>query len=74
MTTRLLRQSAVRSALGTAAATGQITGVGGRWGDVAGTATAIQLYDHNGTAAQQWTVTAASDIVNLQADGAWTRQ
>ncbi|MFD7408807.1 hypothetical protein ACFV7R_40590 [Streptomyces sp. NPDC059866] len=70
MTTRLLRQSAVRSALDTAAATGQITGVGGKGVDVAGAATAngtaIQLYDHNGTAAR--------DIVNPQADGAWTRQ
>ncbi|MFG2682076.1 lectin [Streptomyces sp. NPDC048392] len=42
-----------------ASATGQITGVGGKCVDVAGAATAdgttVQLYDCNGTAAQQWT-------------------
>ncbi|MER5623925.1 ricin-type beta-trefoil lectin domain protein [Streptosporangium sp. NPDC002544] len=42
-----------------AAATGQITGIGGKCVDVAGASsangTAIQLYDCNGTAAQQWT-------------------
>ncbi|MEV3970416.1 ricin-type beta-trefoil lectin domain protein [Streptomyces sp. NPDC050698] len=47
-------------ASGAAAATGQITGIGGKCVDVAGAATvngtAVQLYDCNGTAAQQWTV------------------
>lgn len=78
MTTTLLRQPALRGALGTvtaaalltgltsgpasgaAAATGQITGLGGKCVDIAGAATAngtaVQLYDCNGTAAQQWTV------------------
>ncbi|MTD56212.1 chitinase [Amycolatopsis pithecellobii] len=41
------------------AATGQITGYGGKCVDVAGAATAngthVQLYDCNGTAAQRWT-------------------
>ncbi|MHA6758673.1 ricin-type beta-trefoil lectin domain protein [Streptacidiphilus sp. PAMC 29251] len=40
--------------------TGQITGLGGKCVDVAGAnpanGTAVQLYDCNGTAAQQWTV------------------
>lgn len=43
-----------------AAATGSITGLGGKCLDVAGAdsanGTAVQLYDCNGTAAQQWTV------------------
>ncbi|MFJ4947074.1 lectin [Streptomyces sp. NPDC088760] len=43
-----------------AAATGSITGLGGKCLDVAGASstngTAVQLYDCNGTAAQQWTV------------------
>ncbi|MFD4542974.1 lectin [Streptomyces bauhiniae] len=43
-----------------AAATGTITGLGGKCLDVAGASsangTAVQLYDCNGTAAQQWTV------------------
>ncbi|MEU0897865.1 ricin-type beta-trefoil lectin domain protein [Streptomyces massasporeus] len=47
-------------ASGAAAATGQITGAFGKCVDVAGAATAdgtaVQLYDCNGTAAQQWTV------------------
>ncbi|RPK40357.1 Chitinase precursor [Streptomyces sp. ADI92-24] len=47
-------------ALGAAAATGQITGVGGKCVDVAagGTAngTPVQLYDCNGSAAQQWSL------------------
>jgi beta-glucanase (GH16 family) len=42
------------------APTGQITGYGGRCVDVAGASstngTAVQLYDCNGTGAQQWTV------------------
>ncbi|MGW7238573.1 lectin [Streptomyces sp. NPDC054804] len=42
------------------AATGTITGLGGKCLDVAGASsadgTAVQLYDCNGTAAQQWTV------------------
>ncbi|MFI1506031.1 ricin-type beta-trefoil lectin domain protein [Streptomyces sp. NPDC020597] len=41
-------------------AAGRITGIGGKCVDVAGAAsangTAVQLYDCNGTAAQQWTV------------------
>jgi glucosylceramidase len=41
-------------------ATGPITGIGGKCVDVAGASsangTAVQLYDCNGTAAQQWTV------------------
>ena len=41
------------------AATGQITGIGGKCVDVAGASTAngtaVQLWDCNGTAAQQWT-------------------
>ncbi|ROQ77195.1 RICIN domain-containing protein [Streptomyces sp. NBC_01260] len=47
-------------ALGAAAATGQITGVGGKCVDIAagGTAngTPVQLYDCNGSAAQQWSL------------------
>ncbi|QBJ89063.1 chitinase [Streptomyces seoulensis] len=43
-----------------AAATGTITGLGGKCLDVAGASsangTAVQLYDCNGTAAQQWTM------------------
>ncbi|MFF4229410.1 ricin-type beta-trefoil lectin domain protein [Streptomyces sp. NPDC001820] len=45
-------------ASGAAAATGQITGLGGKCVDVAGAnsanGTAVQLYDCNGTGAQQW--------------------
>ncbi|MFE1930906.1 ricin-type beta-trefoil lectin domain protein [Streptomyces sp. NPDC059474] len=48
---------------GAVAATGQITGVGGKCVDVAGAnsanGTPIQLYDCNGSAAQQWTVGGA---------------
>ncbi|GDY32707.1 glycoside hydrolase family 16 protein [Gandjariella thermophila] len=44
----------------TTAATGQITGIGGRCVDVNGAntanGTAVQLYDCNGTAAQNWTM------------------
>ncbi|WLQ39549.1 RICIN domain-containing protein [Streptomyces laculatispora] len=47
-------------ALGAAAATGRITGVGGKCVDIAagGTAngTPVQLYDCNGSAAQQWSL------------------
>ncbi len=47
-------------ALGAAAATGQITGVGGKCVDVAAGATAngtpVQLYDCNGSTAQQWSL------------------
>ncbi|MFE6821868.1 ricin-type beta-trefoil lectin domain protein [Streptomyces sp. NPDC057690] len=47
-------------ASGAAAAAGQITGTGGKCVDIAGAATAngtaVQLYDCNGSAAQQWTV------------------
>ncbi|WP_030223950.1 ricin-type beta-trefoil lectin domain protein, partial [Streptomyces sp. NRRL WC-3626] len=43
-----------------AAATGRITGLGGKCVDVAGAGTAngtaVQLYDCNGTSAQNWTV------------------
>jgi glucosylceramidase len=46
--------------------TGQITGYGGKCVDVAGgsstNGTAVQLYDCNGTAAQQWTVAADGTI------------
>ncbi|KOV91484.1 lectin [Streptomyces sp. NRRL B-3648] len=71
----LARSTALRAALSTAAltlsagaitvspaaaATGSITGLGGKCLDVAGASstngTAVQLYDCNGTAAQQWTV------------------
>src|SRR4051794_41417215 len=45
---------------GASAATGQITGLGGKCVDVAGAntanGTAVQLWDCNGTNAQQWTV------------------
>ncbi|MER7976978.1 RICIN domain-containing protein [Streptomyces sp. NPDC095817] len=48
------------SATPAAAATGTITGLGGKCLDVASASsangTAVQLYDCNGTAAQQWTV------------------
>ncbi|MCO5999959.1 RICIN domain-containing protein [Actinoallomurus rhizosphaericola] len=47
-------------------ATGQISGYGGKCVDVAGAnsanGTAVQLYDCNGTAAQQWTVGADGTI------------
>ncbi|MFJ4580377.1 lectin [Streptomyces echinatus] len=71
----LARATAVRATLATAAltlsagaitvspaaaATGSITGLGGKCLDVSGASstngTAVQLYDCNGTAAQQWTV------------------
>ncbi|GAB3904734.1 chitinase [Kibdelosporangium lantanae] len=46
------------------AATGQITGIAGKCVDVAGAnsanGTAVQLYDCNGTAAQQWTVSGST--------------
>jgi beta-glucanase (GH16 family) len=55
---------------GTGSGTGRITGYGGKCVDVAGASsangTAVQLYDCNGTAAQNWTV--ASDK-SLQALG-----
>ncbi|MCW2939616.1 MAG: endo,3-beta-glucanase [Actinomycetia bacterium] len=51
---------------GTGSSTGQITGYGGKCVDVAGAnsanGTAVQLYDCNGTAAQQWTVGADGTI------------
>ncbi|MGW6735093.1 ricin-type beta-trefoil lectin domain protein [Streptomyces sp. NPDC055013] len=59
------------------AATGTVTGHAGKCLDVAGAnsanGTAVQLYDWNGTAAQQgraqkWSVSAGRDIVNPQAD------
>ncbi|WP_399079113.1 ricin-type beta-trefoil lectin domain protein [Streptomyces zaehneri] len=47
-------------ASGAAVAAGQIAGIGGKCVDIAGAATAdgtaVQLYDCNGSAAQQWTV------------------
>ncbi|MEV0408687.1 RICIN domain-containing protein [Actinoallomurus sp. NPDC050550] len=50
-------------------ATGQITGIGGKCVDVAGAnsanGTAVQLYDCNGTAAQQWTVGSDGTIQAL---------
>ncbi|WP_369194333.1 ricin-type beta-trefoil lectin domain protein [Streptomyces djakartensis] len=53
-------------ASGAAAATGRITGLGGKCVDVAGAATAngtpVQLYDCNGTAAQQWDVAADGTV------------
>ncbi|MFI0897363.1 ricin-type beta-trefoil lectin domain protein [Streptomyces sp. NPDC020983] len=49
--------------------TGQITGYGGKCVDVAGASaangTAVQLYDCNGTAAQQWTVGANGTLKAL---------
>ena len=49
-----------------AAATGTITGLGGRCLDVAGASsangTAVQIYDCNGTAAQQWTVNSDGTV------------
>ncbi|MFH9011714.1 ricin-type beta-trefoil lectin domain protein [Streptomyces sp. NPDC017943] len=53
-------------ASGAAAATGRITGLGGKCVDVAGAATAngtpVQLYDCNGSAAQQWDVAADGTV------------
>ncbi|MFC5905718.1 ricin-type beta-trefoil lectin domain protein [Streptacidiphilus monticola] len=49
--------------------TGQITGYGGKCVDVAGAnsanGTAVQLYDCNGTGAQQWTVAADGSLQAL---------
>ncbi|QFZ78519.1 hypothetical protein GFH48_03090 [Streptomyces fagopyri] len=49
--------------------TGQITGLGGKCVDVASASsangTAVQLYDCNGTAAQQWTVGSDNTIRSL---------
>jgi glucosylceramidase len=49
--------------------TGQITGYGGKCVDVAGAnsanGTAVQLYDCNGTAAQQWTIASDGSIQAL---------
>ena len=54
---------------GGGAPTGQITGYGGKCVDVAGAntanGTAVQLYDCNGTAAQQWTVAADGSLQAL---------
>ncbi|MEY9935429.1 glucosylceramidase [Catenulispora sp. GP43] len=54
---------------GTGAPTGQITGYGGKCIDVAGAnsanGTAVQLYDCNGTGAQQWTVAADGSLQAL---------
>ncbi|MFJ2828187.1 ricin-type beta-trefoil lectin domain protein [Streptomyces sp. NPDC087263] len=60
LATAMLALSATAlSAAPAAAATGTITGLGGKCLDVAGASstngTAIQIYDCNGTAAQQWT-------------------
>jgi hypothetical protein len=50
------------------AATGQITGYGGKCVDVAGgssaNGTAVQLYDCNGTGAQSWTATSSGQLIN----------
>jgi glucosylceramidase len=52
-----------------AAPTGQITGYGGKCADVAdantANGTAVQLYDCNGTGAQQWTVAADGSLQAL---------
>jgi chitinase len=52
--------NAITGSTGGSGATGQITGYGGKCVDVASASsangTAVQLYDCNGTAAQQWTV------------------
>ncbi|WP_406176839.1 ricin-type beta-trefoil lectin domain protein [Streptomyces sp. NBC_00996] len=70
----LARSTALRGTLTTAAlsvvpasaATGTITGLAGKCLDVAGAnsanGTAVQLYDCNGTAAQQWTVGSDGSI------------
>src|SRR5262245_47691334 len=51
---------------GASAATGQITGIGGKCVDVAGAntanGTAVQLWDCNGTGAQQWSVNTDGTI------------
>jgi hypothetical protein len=51
------------------AATGQLTGLAGKCADVAGAnsanGTAVQLYDCNGTGAQQWTTNADGSIQAL---------
>jgi hypothetical protein len=51
---------------GASAATGQITGIGGKCVDVAGAntanGTAVQLWDCNGTGAQQWSVNSDGTI------------
>ncbi|MET7643630.1 ricin-type beta-trefoil lectin domain protein [Streptomyces sp. NPDC005426] len=56
-------------ALGAAAATGQITGLAGKCVDVAGASTAngtpVQLYDCNGTNAQQWEVGSDGSVKAL---------
>src|SRR3982074_2259961 len=48
------------------AATGQLTGLAGKCADVASASTAngtaIQLYDCNGSAAQQWTTTSDGTV------------
>ncbi len=58
--TFLLAAMSDSTASAATAATGQITGLAGKCIDVAGantaSGTAVQLYDCNGTAAQQWTV------------------
>lgn len=61
LTTAVLALSATALSMSPAtAATGTITGLGGKCLDIAGASsangTAVQLYDCNGTAAQQWTV------------------
>jgi chitosanase len=52
-----------------AATAGPIKGIGGKCIDVAGAATAngtaIQLYDCNGSAAQQWTVVEAGSTLHV---------
>jgi glucosylceramidase len=54
---------------GATAPTGTITGIGGKCVDLAGAAsangTAVQLYDCNGTSAQQWTVSTDGTLQAL---------
>ncbi|ACU76050.1 Ricin B lectin [Catenulispora acidiphila DSM 44928] len=54
---------------GTGTPTGQISGYGGKCVDVAGAnpanGTAVQLYDCNGTGAQQWTVASNGSLQSL---------
>ncbi|MEE1775785.1 ricin-type beta-trefoil lectin domain protein, partial [Streptomyces sp. JV181] len=66
VTATLLTGLSAAPASAAATATGPITGLAGKCVDVAGGAvangTAVQLYDCNGTAAQQWTVGADGTI------------
>ena len=61
--------SGTQSTGGGTGGTGQITGYGGKCVDIAGAntanGTAVQLYDCNGTAAQQWTVESDGSLQAL---------